>query len=274
MTVTAPAPTPTPAPARRRKRARRPEGGWSQQLLPVLGVIVAIGLWWAITVVFKIESFILPSPLLVAEAMVDQADYLWDNTLVTLWETVQGFLLAIVVGVPLALIVTASRVLERTVYPLLLMLNAVPKVAVAPLLVVWMGFGQFPKVFLVFLVCFFPIVISTAAGLSATPPDLVELARSMKVNWWQMFRMIRMPSAIPQLFVGLKLAITLAVIGAVIAEFVGATEGLGYAIVASGASADTALAFAAMILLGVMSVVLFYLLAAVERLCVPWAERK
>jgi NitT/TauT family transport system permease protein len=163
--------------------------------------------------------------------------------------------------------------LERTVYPLLLMLDAVPKVAVAPLLVVWMGFGQFPKVFLVFLVCFFPIVISTAAGLKATPTDLVELGRSLKMTWWQTFRLVRMPAAIPQLFVGLKLAITLAVIGAVIAEFVGATEGLGYVIVASGASADTALAFAAMILLGVLSVVLFYVLAAVERLLLPWADQ-
>ncbi|MEU9506019.1 ABC transporter permease [Micromonospora sp. NPDC048170] len=251
----------------------RAAGRLAQQLPPVLGVVAATALWWAITVVFEVESFILPSPVQVAQTMVEESSYLWDNTLVTLWETLLGFLMAIAIGVPLALIVTASRMLERTVYPLLLMLNAVPKVAVAPLLVVWMGFGQFPKVFLVFLVCFFPIVISTAAGLSSTPADLVELGRSLKTNWWQTFRMIRMPAAIPQLFVGLKLAITLAVIGAVIAEFVGATEGLGYAIVASGASADTALAFAAMILLGVMSVVLFYLLAAVERFFVPWADR-
>ncbi|SCF14987.1 NitT/TauT family transport system permease protein [Micromonospora viridifaciens] len=259
----------------RRTRPAKPrtDSRLSQYALPVLGLVAATGLWWAITVVFEVESFLLPSPTQVVQAMVEQSDYLWDNSLVTLWETLLGFLLAIVVGVPLALTVTASRVLERTVYPLLLMLNAVPKVAVAPLLVVWLGFGQFPKVFLVFLVCFFPIVISTAAGLSSTPADLVELGRSLKTNWWQTFRMIRMPAAIPQLFVGLKLAITLAVIGAVIAEFVGATEGLGYAIVASGSSADTALAFAAMILLGVMSVVLFYLLAAIERLCVPWADR-
>ncbi|GAB3143053.1 ABC transporter permease [Micromonospora sonneratiae] len=271
MTATAPAATPARA---RRDRTRRPQRKAAQSVLPVLGVIGAVVLWWAITVVFDVESFILPSPVLVAQAMSDQAGPLWDSTLVTLWETVQGFVLAILVGVPLALIVSVSRVLERTVFPLLVMLNAVPKVAVAPLLVVWMGFGQLPKVFMVFLVCFFPIVISTAAGLSATPPDLVELARSLKVNWWQMFRMIRMPAAIPQLFVGLKLAITLAVIGAVIAEFQGATEGLGYLIVASGASADTALAFAAIALLGVMSVALFYVISGVERFFVPWAERK
>ncbi|WP_428964867.1 ABC transporter permease [Micromonospora fluostatini] len=269
--------TVTQAPPARRDNPRRETtrriGQWSQHLPPVLGLAGAVALWWAVTVVFEVESFILPSPIEVAQTLVEDAGYLWDNTLVTLWETLLGFLLAIVVGVPLALVVTASRMLERTVYPLLLMLNAVPKVAVAPLLVVWMGFGQFPKVFLVFLVCFFPIVISTAAGLSSTQADLVELGRSLKMNWWQTFRMIRMPAAVPQLFVGLKLAITLAVIGAVIAEFVGATEGLGYVIVASGASADTALAFAAMILLGVLSVVLFYLTAAVERFFVPWADR-
>jgi NitT/TauT family transport system permease protein len=262
------------APPRHAQLTRgRPDFRWAQHLLPVIGVAAAIALWWVATVVFEIESFILPSPLEVAQVFGERAEYLTDHTWVTLLETLQGFLLAIVVGVPLALLVTSSRLLERTIYPLLLMLNAVPKVAVAPLLVVWMGFGQLPKVFMVFLVCFFPIVISTAAGLNSTSADLVELARSLKTSWWQTFRMIRMPAAIPQFFVGLKLAITLAVIGAVIGEFVGATEGLGYVIVASGASADTALAFAAMTLLGVMSVILFYLLAAMERIFVPWADR-
>ncbi|HEX5595581.1 MAG TPA: ABC transporter permease [Micromonosporaceae bacterium] len=247
---------------------------WSHRLMPAVGVVAVIAIWWAATALFQVRSFLLPSPLLVAQTLVGQGSYLLDNTVVTLLETLQGFGLAIVVGVPLALVVTASRLLERTVYPLLLMLNAVPKVAIAPLLVVWMGFGQLPKVFMVFLVCFFPIVISTASGLASTPADLVELGRSLQASWWQTLRKIQMPAAVPQLFVGLKVAITLAVIGAVIGEFVGATEGLGYVIVASGASADTALAFAAMILLGVMSVVLFYALAAVERRLLPWAEQK
>ena len=253
--------------------ARMDLRGVAARALPLVGLIMVIVAWWAITVVFEVQSFILPTPVQVARSLQDQSAYLLHNTWITLVETVEGFVLAIAVGVPLALVVTSSRLLERTIYPLLLMLNAVPKVAIAPLLVVWMGFGQLPKVIMVFLVCFFPVVIATAAGLASTASDLVELARSLKASWWQTFRKIRMPAAIPQFFVGLKLAITLAVIGAVIGEFVGATEGLGYVIVASGASADTALAFAAMALLGVMSIALFYALAALERLLVPWADR-
>lgn len=243
-------------------------------VMPLVGVAVVVALWWAATIVFDVQSFILPTPGEVVAALVDRASYLLDHARVTLWTTVQGFLLAILVAVPLALIITASQMLERTVYPLLLMLNAVPKVAIAPLLVVWMGFGQLPKVVLVFLVCFFPIVISTAAGLASTPADLVELGRSVKASWWQTLRKIRVPAAVPQFFVGLKVAITLAVIGAVIAEFVGATSGLGYVIVISGASADTALAFASMVLLGVMSIVLFYGLVAIERRLLPWVEHQ
>ncbi|MFC7550667.1 ABC transporter permease [Plantactinospora sp. GCM10030261] len=260
-------------PDRRSATGAEPGGRWAHRLMPLVGAVAVVALWWAVILVFDVRSFILPTPGQVVRTLVDQAGYLLDNAWVTLLETVQGFLLAILVAVPLALVVTASKLLERTIYPLLLMLNAVPKVAIAPLLVVWMGFGQFPKVFMVFLVCFFPIVISTAAGLSATPADLVELGRSLRASWWQNLRKIRMPAAVPQLFVGLKVAITLAVIGAVIAEFVGATAGLGYVIVVSGASADTALAFAAMVLLGAMSVALFYALVAVERRLLPWAEQ-
>lgn len=261
-------------PDRDRKAAERAGGQPIHRLMPVVGAVAAIALWWAVTAVFQVRSFILPTPAQVVQRLADQGGYLLENTWVTLVETIEGFVLATLVGIPLALIVTASRLVERTIYPLLLMLNAVPKVAIAPLLVVWMGFGQLPKVFMVFLVCFFPIVLATAAGLASTPADLVDLARSLQASWWQTLCKIRMPAAVPQLFVGLKVAITLAVIGAVIAEFVGATAGLGYVIVASGASADTALAFAAMILLGVMSVVLFYALAAVERRLLPWAERR
>jgi NitT/TauT family transport system permease protein len=241
-------------------------------LLPILGLIGAIALWWLATVVFSIESYLLPTPYDVVRTFLDQPAYLLKETGISFLETIEGFLLAIVIGVPIALLIVRSVILERLVYPLLLMVNAIPKIAVAPLLVVWMGFGQWPKVVMVLLMCFFPIVISTAQGMKSTPAELVELLRSLNASRAQEFFKLRLRYAMPQIFTGLKVAISLAVIGSVIAEFVGATQGLGYVIQQSGASADTALAFAAITLLSIMSIILFYGLVLLEYLFLPWAQ--
>jgi NitT/TauT family transport system permease protein len=241
-------------------------------LLPIVGLVGAIALWWLATIVFSIESYLLPSPGDVASTFFGQPSYLLKETGTSFLETVEGFLLAIVLGVPIALLIVRSVILERLVYPLLLMVNAIPKIAIAPLLVVWMGFGQWPKVIMVLLVCFFPIVISTAQGMKSTPVELVELLRSLNASRAQEFFKLRLRYAMPQIFTGLKVAISLAVIGSVIAEFVGATQGLGYVIQQSGASADTALAFAAITLLSIMSIVLFYGLVLLEHLLLPWAQ--
>jgi len=241
-------------------------------LLPVLGLIGAIALWWLATVVFSIEPYLVPGPGDVVRKFFEQPAYLLKETGVSLLETIEGFALAIVVGVPIAVVIVRSAILERLVYPLLLMLNAIPKIAVAPLLVVWMGFGQWPKVVMVLLMCFFPIVISTAQGMKSTPVELVELLRSLNASRVQEFFKLRLRYAMPQIFTGLKVAISLAVIGSVIAEFVGATRGLGYVIQQSGASADTTLAFAAITLLSIMSIVLFYALVLLEHVLLPWAR--
>ena len=241
-------------------------------LLPIVGLILALALWWLATVVFSIDSYLLPNPGAVVSSFADQPGYLLENTWISLVETVEGFVLSIAVGVPVALLIVRSVVVERLLYPLLLAVNAIPKIAIAPLLVVWFGFGQWPKVLLVLLVCFFPIVISTASGMKSTPAELVELLRSLNASKSQEFFKLRLQYALPQIFTGLKVAISLAVIGSVIAEFVGATSGLGYVITSSGASADTALAFAAMTLLSILAIILFYGLVLLEHLLLPWAR--
>ncbi|MEU4294526.1 ABC transporter permease [Kribbella sp. NPDC026596] len=241
-------------------------------LLPMIGLAGAIVLWWLATVVFSIQPYLLPGPGDVFVKFFDQPGYLLQETGTSMLETIEGFLLAIVIGVPIALVIVSSTVLERLVYPLLLMVNAIPKIAVAPLLVIWMGFGQWPKVVMVLLMCFFPIVISTAQGMKSTPTELVELLRSLNASRLQEFFKLRLRYAMPQIFTGLKVAISLAVIGSVIAEFVGATRGLGYVIQQSGATADTTLAFAAITLLSIMSIVLFYALVLLEHLLLPWAQ--
>lgn len=241
-------------------------------LLPGVGLVGILAVWWFITAAFGIDKFLVPSPKDVVDAFAQNPEYILQQTWVTLLETIEGFLLAIAIGVPIAMAIAGSRLLERTVYPLLLAINAVPKVAIAPILVIWMGFGQAPKIVMVVLLCFFPIVLSTASGLRSTPSELVELAQSLDAGPLKTFVKFRFPFALAQIFVGLKTAISLAVIGAVIAEFVGADAGLGFLIVQSGASANTPLAFASMALLALISIVLFYGLVALEKKALPWAE--
>ena len=243
-------------------------------LAPAVTFVVLVLLWDVATRVFDWEPWLVPPPGDVAQALWDYRGLLPEHTWVTVWESVAGFALAIAIGIPLGSLIAYSRLMELTVYPILLGLNAVPKIAIAPILILWMGFGPGPKILVAFLLCVFPVVIATATGLKQTPAELVELARSLCASEWQTFRRFRFPSALPEIFIGLKVAISLAVIGAVIGEFVGASEGLGWVIVNSGANVNTSLAFAAMAILAFVSVVLFYAIALVERLVVPWARHR
>jgi NitT/TauT family transport system permease protein len=239
--------------------------------LPLLGAVLTIALWWAVTAVFHIRSFFLPGPPDIVQSFRTQQDYLLRETWTTLTEAVVGFGIAAAAGLVIAFAIAGSWIIERATLPLFVALNSIPKVAIAPLLVVWLGFGPEPKVVMVVLICFFPIVLSTMAGLLSTPAELRELVRSMSASWWQTYVMVRLPWALPQVFVGLKVAVSLAVIGAVVAEISSPQHGLGAVIVLSGASFDTPLAFAAVALLAVLSVVLFYLVVGLERLLVRWA---
>ncbi|MEV0616331.1 ABC transporter permease [Nonomuraea sp. NPDC050404] len=241
--------------------------GWS-----VLGVVVAVGAWALVAAAFAIPEIILPAPADVVAAFGRIPGYLLEQAAITLGETVLGFGLSVGCGLLIGMAIAAWRVAELMFYPLLVAFNAVPKVALAPLLVVWMGFGQQPKVVMALLVCFFPVVLSVAGGLTSTPPELVELARSLDTPRWQTFVKIRFPAALPQIFVGLKVAMPLASVGAVIGEFSAGDAGLGFVIVQAGGSSDTALAFAAIALLGIMSIVLFYALVLAERLLLPWVR--
>jgi len=243
-------------------------------LLPTLTIVALIGLWWLATIVFDWKPFLVPTPKDVWHELVRQRSLLPEHFWVTLQETLEGFALAILIALPFAILIAYFRLLESTIYPVLVALNAIPKIAIAPLLVIWMGFGAAPKIAMVVLICFFPVVISTATGLKSTPAEFVDLARSLSASPLQQFVKVRFPAALPYIFVGLKVAITLAVIGSVVGEFVGASKGLGYVIVASGQNANTSLAFAAIVLLSLLSIVLFYALVLAERILVPWAAHE
>ncbi|WP_433608243.1 ABC transporter permease [Dactylosporangium sp. CA-139114] len=245
---------------------------WAGLSLPLAGAAVAVGLWWGATALFGIRSFFLPSPPDVVSAFRAQPRYLLAEAGATLRETALGFLIALVAGLLIAMLLTMSRAVERATLPLLVALNSIPKVALAPLLIVWLGYGPGPKIVMIVLISFFPIAVSAAAGLSSTPADLGELATSLSASWWQAYLKVRLPWALPQVFVGLKLGISLAVIGAVVAEISNPNGGLGAVVVLSGTSLDTPLAFAAITLLAILSIALFYLVVGLERLLLPWAR--
>ncbi len=249
----------------------REAGGLPPWVWPVASLAGMIVLWEAALAVIPLPAWLLPSPTSIVAATWAWYPQLPGHTLATLGATLAGYGLAIAVGVPVAVLIVSSRLLERTVYPILLVFQSVPKVAVAPILLVWVGYGQLPKVLIVFLVCFFPIVIGAATGLNSAPPEMLNLVRSLCATPAQVFIKVRFPSAMPHIFVGLKVAITLAVIGAVIGEFVGSNRGLGYIIVVSMSQVNTSLAFGAMALLAILSIVLFYAVEWIERLLVPWS---
>jgi NitT/TauT family transport system permease protein len=241
--------------------------------LPLLGLVLAITVWWLLTsVLHLIHPAVLPPPQAALAAFTAAPDRLIRHAVATALETLVGFLLSAVAGVLIGLSLAASRVVERMFAPLLVAINAVPKIALGPLLVVALGWGQRPILTMVFLLCFFPIVLSTATGLTSTPADLAELARSLDASRWQAFRKVRLPAALPQIFVGFKVAMPLAAIGAVIGEFQAGVGGLGYEIVQASGVGDSATAWAAIILIALVSILLYFALALVERLVLPWVR--
>jgi NitT/TauT family transport system permease protein len=245
---------------------------WANVLLPASGLVLAVALWWLATIVFTIDPFFLPSPADVVEEFMKMPHYLLSESWVTIWRVLIGFAIAVAGGLIIAVVLAASQTVERMAMPVLAAVNAIPKVALAPLLLVWLGFGDSPKIVMVVLVSFFPVIVSTMAGLSSAPADLRVLARSLSATWWQTFTKVRLPWALPQIFVGLKVATPLAIIGAVIGEVVNPDRGLGSVISGSGASNDTSLAFSALILLAIIGAVFYYLMVGIERLLVPWAR--
>jgi NitT/TauT family transport system permease protein len=242
---------------------------FSRALTPLIyAVLVAV--WEAGARAFHVPAWILPAPSVIASTAIEWAPELAFNSIATLRETVVGFFVALGLSVPLAIVIAFTSLTRRILYPILLGLQSVPKVALAPLVILWLGIGDLPKIAIVILVCFFPILVNLVAGFEATPKAMLDLMHSLRASRWAIFRRLRVPIATPYLFTGCKIAITFAVIGAVIGEFVAAQEGLGYLILISTAQSQTPLAFAAIILLTIISVVLFYVIEFVERRLISW----
>ena len=237
---------------------------------PLLGLVLLLAVWALACWIASIPTVVLPSPDKVLQAMVTRGDLLFGESLVTLKETLLGFVLALAVGLPLAVAVANSRPLNLMFYPLLIALQSVPKVALAPIVLVWFGTGMESKLAIVWLVAFFPIIVDTVAGLRSTPRELLELADSLKATRAQIFLKVQFPAALPFVITGAKVAITLAVIGAVIGEFIGSSEGLGFLLLSATSQLNTPLAFAALFALAALGIVVYLMVELAERLMAPW----
>ncbi len=242
--------------------------GW---LLPVGFFIALLAVWEVAVALIEIPDFLRPSPLSIAAKISEIPARLMRHTWVTFSEVIIGFSLATIGGIVLAAVTAHSRFLSKTILPLLVISQVVPTIAIAPMLVIWFGPGDIARLTVVFLIAFFPVVVNTTAGLLSVEAELIDLVRGLNASRWKIFIKIRMPNALPHIFTGMRISIALSVIGAVVAEFVAAEEGLGYLVFSAATNLDTRLVFAAVALLAVMGVVLFHLVRVGQRLAVPWA---
>ncbi|WP_430397578.1 ABC transporter permease [Ferrovibrio sp.] len=253
---------------RRRRNFERREK-FSVVFYPLFAMFVLLVVWEVCTLVFSIPEFLLPKPTVVFQSIQQNAALILRESWVTAAEIALGYLLSIAVGVPLALAIFLWPFFARSIYPILIATQAMPKVAVAPLLIVWFGFGMLPKVLIAFLIAFFPIVINTVMGLTSIEKEKIYLARAMGLGTIDTFFKIRLPNAMPSIFGGLKISITLAVVGAVVGEFVGGNAGLGYQLIVANGAMDTPMLFALLFGLTLLGIGMFLLVELAERLIVP-----
>ncbi len=253
-----------------RRGHRRQMEPWARYAPPAVLIIVLLALWQLATRVFEIQPWLLPSPTQIVRAAVDAQSLLGQHIRQTATETVVGFALALAVGLGLGVLIDVSPLLRDALYPLLVISQTIPTIAIAPLLVIWFGYGIVPKVIVVGLICFFPIVVNTADGLRSVDPDIVALLRTMGASPRDIFLKVRLPGAMPAIFTGVKIGVTYSVVGAILGEWVGGSAGLGIFMLRASNSFRTDWVFVAIAITALLSIILFGLVAAVERLALPW----
>ncbi len=246
-------------------------GRWAA---PMLLVLLALGAWELCVLLFEIRAWLLPAPSAIAVALVEDAGLLARHSWVTLEEVIVGFGAALFCGVSLGVGIALSRTVERSLYPFVIASQTIPIIVIAPLLLIWFGYGLTPKIIVVALIAFFPLAVNTVDGLKSVDQDTVNLMRTLGANRLQILVKAQLPSALPYLFSGARVAVAVSVIGAVIGEWVGSSEGLGYLMIRSKPQFLTERVFAAITLLSAMGVGLFLLVGVVERLTIPWSHAR
>jgi NitT/TauT family transport system permease protein len=250
--------------------ARAIKVGLIKNVLPLAGIVTFLAVWQLVVIIYKMPPYLLPTPTAIAASFIDEFPTLLSNGWVTVYEMLVGYAMAVGIAIPLAIAITSSRRFNEFVMPTVLFFQIVPKVAIAPLFLVWFGVGSTPKILVAFLISFFPIVIDTAVGLRSMSTEMADLARSMGATRLQIFTKFRLPTSLPYLFSGLKVAATLAIAGTVVGEFVGADSGLGYLLLVTNSNLETALMFATIVALTIIGLVFYYIVELLEGLLIPW----
>ena len=240
----------------------------------LLFFLLFLGAWQIATTASHVPLWLLPTPVQIVKALWSSRQLIWMHTLTTLAETSLGFAFAVVFSLITAGVMVLFPWLKRLLYPFLIISQTVPLIAIAPLLILWLGYGLLPKIVIVILVCYFPVTISLIEGLEVADSDLLNLLRSMGASRWQMFYIVRWPHALPSLFAGLKIAATYSVMGAVIGEWLGSSSGLGVYLTRSSHSFMTDRVFAAIFTISALSFLYYALISILARLAIPWTHNK
>src|SRR5436190_3639352 len=243
--------------------------------VPSVFVMIGLLLAWQLAVDFwQVKEYILPSPWSALKAL-GRPNYQWTtNFLATFYAVIGAFVLSAILGIALAVVIVWNDLLMRSIMPVLVLFNTLPKVALAPLFVIWLGYGVWPNIVIGTTIAFFPMVVNTAVGLSTAEPEMLDLVRTLRASRWQVFMKIRFPNALPYVFTGLKLNATMSVLGAIVGEFVASERGLGSLIITGGVTLETSSIFASLFLISVLGLVLYGMVVAVEQLVAPWAFRE
>ncbi len=246
-------------------------GQWLKRRAGAFAIFVLMFVVWEVTVrLLGIKEYLLPPPSKVWVEFLKRYDIVMSSAWVTTQEILAGYLLAVVVSIPLALAISYSRFMETAVYPVIVFLQIVPKIAIAPLFIIWFGFGFTPKLLLVFLLSFFPIVVSSIQGFKSLDADIMDFARTTGSSGWRLFAKIRLPQALPHIFTGLKVGAALSATAAVVAEFVASDKGLGYLLLQYNGQLETPMVFAIVVLLSLIGLAVYYAVELIERLAIPW----
>lgn len=264
-----------PSIASRKRRGRESRSEMLQSIgLPLITMVIAVLIWQYLVINLDVPEYIMPPPSDFLLRVFTEHELLWEHLLRTALEVAVGFGAATVVSIPLGFLIASVKTVERTLYPLVVFIQLTPKIAIAPLFIVWFGFGLFPKILITFLLCFFPTLVASITGFKAINEKVLYLTRSMGATPLQTFRYIRIPSALPYIFSGLRTSIVFASTGAIVGEFVGSNKGLGYLLLRGTSYLDTSLIFAVLIVLALMGLVFSYVVQFSEQLVMPWKGKE
>lgn len=247
---------------------------WAGRYLPAYTILFLIIIWEAAVRIFKVKQYILPSPSSIMKVFQSTWRLILDHSLVTIYEALVGFGISIIIGLTLSFVMSKSDTVKRILYPLLVISQTIPIIAISPLIIIWLGVDILPKVVIVVLVCFFPICVSTIEGLQSADRDMINLMKIMGAGHFRIFKEVTLPSALPQFFAGLKIAATYSIMGAVIGEWLGAKSGLGIFMTRTMSSYRTDMLFAAIVVIVALSIGVFKFIELIEKIAIPWNTRK